>query len=137
MAPQTLQGADMLAAGLDAVVLVPDFFKGSPAKHEWVPPDTPEKQQLLAKFVQERADIPTCAKTLATIAKEAKTTYPSVQSWGSYGLCWGGKVGAIRDHTMLTYRSGRGAGIWRGYTACSIRSGPSGVSIQVMTYELN
>lgn len=30
LAPQTLQGADLLAAALNALVLVPDFFKGEP-----------------------------------------------------------------------------------------------------------
>jgi hypothetical protein len=29
-APQTLQGADALATALDILVVVPDFFKGSP-----------------------------------------------------------------------------------------------------------
>ena len=29
-APQTLQGADALATALDVLVVVPDFFKGSP-----------------------------------------------------------------------------------------------------------
>jgi hypothetical protein len=29
-APQTLQGADALATALDILIVVPDFFKGSP-----------------------------------------------------------------------------------------------------------
>lgn len=33
-APQTLQGADLLAAALKCFVIVPDFFKDEPAKYE-------------------------------------------------------------------------------------------------------
>jgi hypothetical protein len=33
-APQTLQGADALAKALDILVVVPDFFRGSPAQSE-------------------------------------------------------------------------------------------------------
>lgn len=36
IAPQTIQGADLLAAALDALVLMPDFFKGAGKKNEWV-----------------------------------------------------------------------------------------------------
>jgi hypothetical protein len=34
-ANQTLQGADLLAAALNVVVLVPDFFKGEACQGEW------------------------------------------------------------------------------------------------------
>lgn len=40
LASQTIQGADLLAARLNAVVLVPDFFEGEPLKHEYFPVDT-------------------------------------------------------------------------------------------------
>ena len=29
---------------------------------------------------------------LLDIAKEAREKYGSVEGWGTYGLCWGGKV---------------------------------------------
>ena len=92
LASQTLQGADMLATALSAVVIVPDFFKGQPAKHEWVPPDTEEKKDLFTKFMTERAAFPGNVDTLLQTVKEAKEKYPSVTAWGSFGLCWGGKV---------------------------------------------
>ncbi|KAK9429341.1 dienelactone hydrolase [Lipomyces doorenjongii] len=92
MATQTLQGADMLATALNALVLVPDFFKGEPAKHEWVPPDTDEKRQLFTKFMTERAAFPGNVDALLQTVKEATEKYPLITAWGTFGLCWGGKV---------------------------------------------
>ena len=44
--PQLLQGADMLSAALDALIVVPDFFKGKPIQAAWFPPDTDEKKAV-------------------------------------------------------------------------------------------
>ncbi|KAK9384116.1 hypothetical protein V1515DRAFT_542377, partial [Lipomyces mesembrius] len=79
----------------NAVVLVPDFFKGEPAKHEWVPPDTDEKRQLFTKFMTERAAYPGNVEALLQTVKEAKEKYPSITVWGTFGLCWGGKIVAL------------------------------------------
>ncbi|KZF20995.1 dienelactone hydrolase [Xylona heveae TC161] len=95
MASQTIQGADILASELNAIVLVPDFLKGEAAKNEWVPPNTDEKMQLLMKFVTEKASIPENTQALLDVAKEAKETFPTVNAWGTVGLCWGGKVVAL------------------------------------------
>jgi hypothetical protein len=32
------------------------------------------------------------SKELLDFTAAAKSTYPSVSSWGTFGLCWGGKV---------------------------------------------
>ncbi|KAK9384427.1 dienelactone hydrolase [Lipomyces mesembrius] len=101
MASQTLQGADILATALNAVVLVPDFFKGEPAKHEWVPPDTDEKRQLFIKFMTERAAFPGNVDALLQTVKEAKEKYPSITVWRTFGLCWGGKK-KVNPKPLLT-----------------------------------
>jgi len=95
MASQTLQGADIIASTLNALVLVPDFFCGETAKHEWLPPNTDEKMVAFKRFMTERADFSTNVETLLKIAKEAKEEYSSVTTWGSFGLCWGGKIVAL------------------------------------------
>lgn len=83
----------MLAAALNAVVLIPDFFKGQPAQASWIPADTEEKKQAFADFRATRADLATNVGVLGELLVEAKRKYPSARAWGAYGLCWGGKVG--------------------------------------------
>ncbi|KAL6235624.1 hypothetical protein BDW75DRAFT_250709 [Aspergillus navahoensis] len=90
--PQTTQGADILAARLNALVLIPDFFRGDGAKYEWVPPDTEEKTAALMEFVNTKASFAGTAQSLPGLVDTYKRAFPSVQKWGAYGLCWGGKV---------------------------------------------
>ena len=92
--PPTLQGADRLAESLDAVVLVPDFFKGEPLGLDVVPSDTAEKKTMIQKFMAEKANPFEVFPSLVQTATEAKEKYPDVQGWGVFGLCWGGKVRA-------------------------------------------
>ncbi|RDW70866.1 dienelactone hydrolase family protein [Aspergillus mulundensis] len=93
--PQTTQGADLLAARLNALVLIPDFFDGDGAKHEWVPPDTDEKMAALMGFVNTKASFAEAVKSVPGLVEAYKASFPSVQKWGAYGLCWGGKVLAL------------------------------------------
>jgi len=95
MASQTLQGADIMASTLNALVLVPDFFHGEAAKHEWLPPNTDQKREALTEFMTKRAAFPPNVETLLQITKDAKEKYSSVTAWGSFGLCWGGKIVAL------------------------------------------
>ncbi|GLI79450.1 hypothetical protein PoHVEF18_007785 [Penicillium ochrochloron] len=92
MASQTIQGADLLAARLNAVVLIPDFFDGEPLKHEYVPADTDEKKQIIAEFTAHKANIPRNVGVVIEAVEEYRTRFSSVQKWGAFGLCWGGKV---------------------------------------------
>lgn len=92
LASQTLQGADLLATRLNAVVLVPDFFKGDSLSHDCVPPDTEEKKQTLGDFVQNQANVPRNAGVLIEAVHQYRARFPSVLKWGAFGLCWGGKV---------------------------------------------
>jgi len=91
---QTLQGADIISATLDAIVVLPDFFKGEAMKPDWQAADTEEKKQAIAKF-RARAEFPGNIAALLKTTVEAKEKYPSVTAWGTYGLCWGGKVVAL------------------------------------------
>lgn len=95
MANQTIQGADLLAARLNAVVLIPDFFDGEPLKHEYVPADTDEKKQIIAEFMGHKANIARNVDVVIEAVKEYRTRFSSVRKWGAFGLCWGGKVSSI------------------------------------------
>lgn len=95
MASQTIQGADLLAARLNAVVLIPDFFDGEPLKHEHVPADTDQKKQIIADFMAYKANIPRNVGVVIEAVEEYRTRFSSVQKWGAFGLCWGGKVSII------------------------------------------
>lgn len=92
LAPQTLQGADRLARSLNGLVLIPDFFRGSPADPGWFPKDTPEKEEAVQKFMKEKAMNPENVPMVLKVTAEAKKRWPAVESWGAFGLCWGGKV---------------------------------------------
>ncbi|KAL3472581.1 hypothetical protein BJX99DRAFT_235210 [Aspergillus californicus] len=92
LAIQTLQGADLLASQLSAVVLVPDFFHGDAAQHDWLPANTDEKKKLLSEFINGKAAFPQNVQALKRVVEAGKYEFPGVEKWGSYGLCWGGKV---------------------------------------------
>ena len=90
--PQTLQGADRLAKSVGALVLVPDFFRGKPLPLSLYPPDTDEKQKTAMEFIATTANIENSVAKLVELVREAKGMFENVKSWGTYGLCWGGKV---------------------------------------------
>lgn len=96
-ASQTLQGADRLSKSLDAVVLVPDFFNGVYVQPSWMPADTEEKKAAFDKFRAEQAAILPNVGKLIELRKIAGERWPSVSedSWGVFGLCWGGKIGVL------------------------------------------
>lgn len=89
---QTIQGADLLAARLNTLVLVPDFFKGHGARQDWIPMDTPEKEKALMGFFKEYAQFEPNVGVLRGLVDEYKEVFPAVEKWGVFGLCWGGKV---------------------------------------------
>lgn len=97
MASQTIQGADLLAARLNAVVVIPDLFEGEPLKHEYVPADTEEKKQIIEEFVAHKANIPRNVGVVIEAVEEYRTRFSSVRKWGAFGLCWGGKVSLTLD----------------------------------------
>ncbi|PMD31223.1 dienelactone hydrolase [Hyaloscypha variabilis F] len=94
-APQTLQGADALATALDLIVVVPDFFKGSPMLGEWYTNPTEESDKLKNAFLAQAFNFKNHAQELLDFNSAAKSKFASVSSWGAVGLCWGGKVVVI------------------------------------------
>jgi dienelactone hydrolase len=102
MSDQTIQGADLLAARLNAVVLVPDFFEGDALSHDFVPPDTEEKQKVIGEFLAHKANISRNQSVLVNAVSQYRTRFPSVRKWGAFGLCWGGKV-INKDQSYRVY----------------------------------
>lgn len=98
MANQTQRGADLLAARLNAVVLVPDFFKGSPLKPEdmLTANDTPAeklaKEELSKQFLAEKGNHLRNLGVIKGAMQQYQNRFTSVAKWGIFGLCWGGKV---------------------------------------------
>ena len=97
LVPQTLQGADVLAEALNAVVLVPDFFHGDSAQWSWFDKENAQivNQKALMDFIATTASFEKNIPALLNVVAEAKSLYPTVEKWGSYGLCWGGKVSSF------------------------------------------
>jgi dienelactone hydrolase len=91
--PQTLQGADRLADSLNAIVLVPDFFKGKYAQGRWfaTPPTDGEEKTAYDDFMNNLA-FPNHVSSLLKLQQAAKEKFPEAKLWGAFGLCWGGKV---------------------------------------------
>lgn len=90
---QTLQGADILAAQTNSLVVVPDFFDGVAVSHDWLPADSEEKKAFVSDFMREKAAFPQNVDLLLRVASECKTRFANARTWAAFGLCWGGKVG--------------------------------------------
>ncbi|KAJ6145514.1 alpha/beta-hydrolase [Penicillium chermesinum] len=97
LASQTLQGADRLASQLDALVLVPDFFRGDAAQPAWFSLDPEERSRVLTKFMGGTAALPQNSEVLIAIMAASKARFTAVQTWGAYGLCWGGKLTVLNS----------------------------------------
>ena len=72
---------------------MPDFFYGEPLPMMVFPPDSDEKKKTVGEFIAGKGDIATNVGKLVEVVKAGKGQYTSVEGWGAYGLCWGGKVG--------------------------------------------
>ena len=94
--PQTLQGADLLAAHTGAVVVVPDFFKGEVLGTDILPIDSDEKKARMGAFFQGPANIGNNVKNLIAVRKALADKFPAAEGhWGVFGLCWGGKIAVL------------------------------------------
>ncbi|EED14969.1 dienelactone hydrolase, putative [Talaromyces stipitatus ATCC 10500] len=101
--PQTLQGADLLAAQTGAVTFVPDVLENWYALHDWIPPDNEEKRIAFQTFFAENAAPPLVLPKVNAWLAEAKGKYPSVEKWGILGLCWGGKIAVLESTEGTSY----------------------------------
>ena len=102
--PQTLQGADRLAESLNAIVLVPDFFKGKYAQGAWFvgPPTDGEEKAAYDDFMKNMA-LPNHVGPLLNVTQAAKEKFPEAKGWGAFGLCWGGKVCCYGVRCLVFY----------------------------------
>jgi len=92
---QIKQGADILAATDPGhVVVMPDFFKGSPMDTKNYPPDTDEKKKLIGDFFKGPAAPPKNVELAGEIMQALKKSekFSTVEKWAVVGFCWGGKV---------------------------------------------
>ncbi|KAI5809802.1 hypothetical protein DFH27DRAFT_476827 [Peziza echinospora] len=96
--PQTLQGADILAQHLNAVVVLPDFFDGKPLSLSQFPPDTPEKKAAVGAFFENQADQGKAVARVKSVLKSLKSEeseWKGVEKWAVIGYCWGGKISTL------------------------------------------
>lgn len=114
--PQTLQGADILASSNTSdpdsgsehpsyLVIMPDFFNGSPADYSWYPPDTPEKEEKLNAFLAGPGDTEKTLTRISTIKQEVQTMFPQIEKWALVGYCWGGYVGTYASAPGTTFQT--------------------------------
>ncbi|RDL34671.1 uncharacterized protein BP5553_07799 [Venustampulla echinocandica] len=105
LAPQTLQGADLLSTALNALILVPDFLEGDVAKESWFTGATEEGDTAKAAFMAKAVDMDRWTRELAEVARDAKSKWEGVGSWGAYGLCWGGKVVVLSSGSNSPFKA--------------------------------
>lgn len=102
LVPQTLQGADLLATALDALVLVPDFFKGEPAQGVWFAGGEENDKKKDAFMAKHLGSFDKGVQELLAVVEDGKKKWPSAESWGANGLCWGGKVSSLTQIEGIT-----------------------------------
>lgn len=96
ISPQTLQGADRLAAHTGAAILVPDFFVGDGLPHDALPMDTDEKKKIVGDFFTGVANVEDNLAKLLAVRKDIATKFPEAEDHvGAFGLCWGGKLAVL------------------------------------------
>lgn len=96
-APQSLQGADILAGVEsekgDVQVFIPDYLKGYHAQGAWFAPDAAaELVAEKAKFFSSIGNFKDHVEQTRTLVSAISEKYPSVKSFGAIGLCWGAKT---------------------------------------------
>jgi len=106
--PQTLQGADILAAGdheRPYRVFMPDLFDGHPADISWYPPDTKEKGEKLGKFFAGPAAPPKTLERIPKVLEALGKEYPEIKAWGILGYCWGGKIVNLASRSDTLFKA--------------------------------
>ncbi|KAI5845583.1 Alpha/Beta hydrolase protein [Morchella snyderi] len=92
---QIQQGADIIAASGDYLVVMPDYFMGNVLDHTLYPPDTPEKWAIIKDFIQNWADFQKGIENTKVFLPALKEQYKSIESTAAVGFCWGGKVAVL------------------------------------------
>ncbi|RMZ76159.1 hypothetical protein DV738_g5121, partial [Chaetothyriales sp. CBS 135597] len=108
--PQTLQGADILAApdnkGRRKQVFIPDFWEGDPADISWLPPDTEEKKEAFNSWFGTKASPPKHLPRVPGLLDAAEKLNPKIKSWGMVGYCWGGKMVSLIAGRDTRFKAG-------------------------------
>ncbi|KAK6532071.1 hypothetical protein TWF694_003233 [Orbilia ellipsospora] len=99
---QSFIGADYLSELTGALCIVPDVLDDAAMR----PGDFSEEERnaLVAKFRAKLNEFKDFPAQIANGIKSWETKWPLVEKWGSFGLCFGGKVVAItsREGTRFT-----------------------------------
>jgi len=105
---QIKQGADILAYAdkeHSYLVLMPEWFGDNPADIAWYPPDNEEKQGKLGKWFENAAP-PKHLPKVQPIMTDAKKQFPSIETWGTIGYCWGGKMVSLIAGRQTAFKAG-------------------------------
>jgi len=106
---QTRQGADIIAlTDPGHLVVIPDFFKGEPLDISNYPPNTEEKKAAVGSFFATKANPQAVVEAAKLVMEDLKKAYPTVEAWGVFGYCWGGKVATLLSkHTEYFSAAGQ------------------------------
>nr|POE77812.1 putative aim2 family protein [Quercus suber] len=102
----TLQGADILSS-FGYKVVMPDLLEGSPAQLDWyLNTEAGDNKQKFGAFLGRIRDPQPHLENISTILAEVKQKYPAIESWGSIGYCWGGKLVALTSGPESSWKVG-------------------------------
>ncbi|KAK6357690.1 hypothetical protein TWF718_001998 [Orbilia javanica] len=103
---QILLAADFLSELSGALIIVPDVLSDAaiPPKYESVDkvPEE-EKQALLGKFMGKINGFQDFPGQILSSTEEWRASWPSIEKWGIFGLCFGGKVVALMSRKDTPY----------------------------------
>ncbi|KAG8905793.1 hypothetical protein FRB99_008218 [Tulasnella sp. 403] len=92
---QGIQGADILANLTNALVVIPDFFKGNAASHDLFPPKTDEDQAKIQDWFAKSGNFALHIDELDEAVEELRKSEGADVKIGSVGYCWGGKMATV------------------------------------------
>ncbi|KAK6516153.1 hypothetical protein TWF506_006065 [Arthrobotrys conoides] len=98
--------ADLLSELSGALVILPDILGDAaiPLKYQSLDQISEEEQQaLLGKFMGKINEFRDFPGQILEGMKKWKTEWPSVDKWGMFGLCFGGKVVALMSRKDTPY----------------------------------
>ncbi|KAF3940798.1 hypothetical protein ABW19_dt0200636 [Dactylella cylindrospora] len=92
---QNFAGADTLSKGLNCLVIMPDVLGDAviPENHTTVP--EAERNAIIARFMGKVGDFSGLRQDVLDGVAKWKKVWPSIERWGAFGLCFGGKVVAV------------------------------------------
>lgn len=93
---------------------------------------------MIGNFLANQANVTRNAELLTAAVGQYRARFPSVRNWGTFGLCWGGKVrlkmtvlALVCIPRILTLHIGGNVGLRSQHTLCRIWSSPPRVRRQL------